>query len=133
MQEITLILIKIDFTHNFSKGTIFRIIVMENNNNNNSGLGIVVSIIDDAGIDIVNESLILAQMINPLMPSIILMYNSILNTSTETATNEFHPCTIDFYNFMDSDEKYDACDYSNTNTLHHAKENDDTTHHAKKN
>ena len=67
------------------------------------------------------------------MPSTLLMSNSVLNTSTETATNDIDMHVDDFSNFIGSAEKDDAVNHVNTAALCHANKNNATTHHSEEN
>ena len=58
------------------------------------------------------------------------MSNKILNTSTETATNELDLNIDELPSFIDVAEKHDAANYNNTNNSYHSKENNATAHHA---
>ena len=124
-------------------------VVIINENNNNSDLDIISS-----AIDIMNESLIPAQIIiNPVMTSIPSMPKKILNTNKETAINEdenlstcahkddnvaYSSTKFDLHvyglsNFIDSTERHDSDNYDNTTISHCAKENNATLHHNKEN
>ena len=66
-----------------------------------------------------NEPLIHAQIMNPVMPSIPSMLDEILNTITQTTIFEFDLPIDDLCNTIDSSEKDDTVKYVNTTTLHH--------------
>ena len=71
-----------------------------------------------------NEPLIPKQIVNPVTPSILSMFNSILSTSMESTMSEFDLSIDDLPRFSDADssEKYDAANHNNTTTLRHSKE-----------
>ena len=54
-----------------------------------------------------------------------------LNTNTETATNEFDLNIDDLSSFIDVSEKDYTVNYDNTTALHSSKENNSTVNHTK--
>ena len=73
---------KITFSHNFPKGTMYRVVGMSDNNVN-SGLGIIVKSVGEAEMSIMSEPLTPMSISNPETPSILSISNFYLSTSTE--------------------------------------------------
>ena len=124
-----------------------------NNNDDYSVLDIAESAVEEAGVDFMSKTLASAQISNPVKPSIPSIPNNVLNTSVETATHECddlstNTCKDDnivysnaefdlndggLTDFMDSTEKDDTVNCTNTAILNHTKENNAAAHHAKEN
>ena len=96
---------------------------------NDSKSDVLALAIDTDGFDIMIEPMIPSLIINLATHLIPSMYNSVLNTSMESAAKE-HDVTIDdSSSFFDIPMKYGTANHDST-TLHHAKENNSNACHA---